>query len=186
MKYVLTLALLPALSCNSDSSSGGIPGIKTATAACSRDKGATDCLPGITFVDMEGQAFAPADLAGKVVVVNFWATWCPPCKAEIPALTRFYEKYRDRGLVLLGVVADEVTVPELEEFAAANQLRYPVIKMDYDVTDSFGLPAGFPTTYVYDRTGHLRFQESRQIRESKFDGVLRELLDEPAPALTAR
>jgi thiol-disulfide isomerase/thioredoxin len=175
-----------ALACNSGSDSGGvgIPGVKSAQASCveekKAEKGDPDCLPGVTFVDMDGRAITPDDLRGKVVAVNFWATWCPPCKAEIPALTRFYEKYKDRGFVLLGVMADEMTLPELEEFAKQYGLRYPVIKLDYEVGDHFGLPAGFPTTYVYDRTGHLRFEEKRAIREASFEKLLVELLAEPA------
>jgi cytochrome c biogenesis protein CcmG, thiol:disulfide interchange protein DsbE len=175
-----------ALACTSGSDSGGIPGVKSAQASCVEEvKGGNDCLPGITFVDMDGQAITPDDLRGKVVAVNFWATWCPPCRAEIPALTRFYEQYKDRGFVLLGVMADEVSVPELEEFSRSTGLRYPVIKLDYEVADHFGLPAGFPTTYVYDRTGHLRFEEKKAIRESKFRDLLEELLAEPAPIAAA-
>ncbi len=172
-----------ALACGGDSDSGGIPGVKTASAACKSDgkKGGRECLPGITFVDAEGQAITPEQLIGKVVAVNFWATWCHPCKIEIPALTRFYERYKDQGFVLLGVLADDVDNTELEAFAREFGLRYPVIRLDYEVGDAFGLPRGYPTTYVYDRAGRLRFEEMRAVREAPFEKLIKELLAEPAP-----
>lgn len=177
-----------ALSCGGDSDSGGIPGVKSARAACKSEagkSGGSECLPGITFVDTDGQAITPDQLAGKVVAVNFWATWCHPCKVEIPALTRLYEKYKDQGFVLLGVMGDDVGNPELEAFSREFGLRYPVIRLDYEVGDAFGLPRGYPTTYVYDRTGRLRFDEMRAIREAPFEKLIRELLAEPAPAAAA-
>jgi thiol-disulfide isomerase/thioredoxin len=173
-----------ALACRGDSDSGGIPGVKSA-AACKPDKGGNECLPAVTFVDTEGQAITPDQLAGKVVAVNFWATWCRPCATEIPALTRFYERYKDQGFVLLGVMADEVDNSELERFASQYGLRYPVIRLDFEVGDAFGMPAGFPTTYVYDRSGRLRFEEKRAIREARFELVVDELLAEPAPGAGA-
>lgn len=178
-----------ALACGGDSDSGGIPGVKSAAAACSEKggkAGGRDCLPGVTFVDSEGQAITPEQLEGKVVAVNFWATWCHPCKVEIPALTRFYERYQDKGFVLLGVLADDVDNTELEAFAREFGLRYPVIRLDYEVGDAFGLPRGYPTTYVYDRTGRLRFEEMRAIREAPFEKLITELLAEPAPAPAAK
>jgi thiol-disulfide isomerase/thioredoxin len=159
---------------------GSNPGARAGAAAVVIPAEVDFPAPQLELTDLQGAPVSLADFSGQVVLVNNWATWCPPCKAEIPALTRFYEKYKDRGFVLLGVMADEMTLPELEEFAKQYGLRYPVIKLDYEVGDHFGLPAGFPTTYVYDRTGHLRFEEKRAIREASFEKLLVELLAEPA------
>jgi hypothetical protein len=72
-------------------------------------------------------------------------------------------------------------LPQLEQFAEKYGLRYPVIQLDHEVGKAFGIPRGFPTTYVYDRTGRLRFEEPRAIRESAFQVTLEELLAEPPP-----
>src|SRR5688572_15357848 len=71
-------------------------GARPAAASC--DKAASDCLPKLTYVDTNGEAYPPEALAGKVVVVNFWATWCKPCKAEIPAFSRVYEKLKGKDV----------------------------------------------------------------------------------------
>jgi len=172
-------SLVGSCTCSGDSDSGGIPGIKTASAACKR--ASDECLPEVTFVDTDGRAITPEELSGKVVAVNFWATWCGPCKSEIPTLTRLYERYRERGFVLLGVMNDDVDNSELEAFARQYGLRYPVIRLDYDVGDAFGLPAGFPTTYIYDRSGHLRYDKMGAVREREIEQLLGDLLADPVP-----
>src|SRR5688500_5184638 len=71
-------------------------------AACTR--GHRDCLPDVSYIDTDGVAYTSKSLAGKVIVVNFWATWCKPCLKEIPDLSKIYERYKSKGLVMLGVM----------------------------------------------------------------------------------
>ena len=83
-----------------------------------------------TFPDQEGKAQALSQWRGKIVLVNFWATWCPPCKEEMPELSEFQEKYRDRNLVVLGISTDDVA--KIREFSQASPTRYPLLAGDFE------------------------------------------------------
>src|SRR6476619_1385840 len=84
---------------------GNVTVASAKATACT--KGAGDCLPDVKYVDTTGKTYTPESLAGKVVVVNFWATWCHPCQKEIPALSHAYDKYKDKGVVFLGIMSDQ-------------------------------------------------------------------------------
>src|SRR5689334_18943077 len=72
-------------------------------SACAKGE---QCLPQVAYTDTNGTAYTPDSLKGKVVVVNFWATWCKPCQKEIPDLSKIYDKYKGKGLVMLGIMTD--------------------------------------------------------------------------------
>src|SRR5262249_13134660 len=91
-----------------------------------------DCLPEVRYVDTTGKAFTPESLAGKVVVVNFWATWCHPCQKEIPDLSKLYEKYKDKGVIVLGVMSDNPADNDLLNFQSDYEMTYPVIRGNSD------------------------------------------------------
>jgi cytochrome c biogenesis protein CcmG/thiol:disulfide interchange protein DsbE len=101
-----------------------------------------------------GAKISLADYKGKPVIVNFWASWCIPCKGEAPALQQAYEKYRDQGLVVLGVDAQDFR-GDARRFAKRYKLTYPIV---YDGRGStlgkWGV-TGFPETFFVDRSGHL-------------------------------
>src|SRR5262245_7975820 len=79
-----------------------------------------------TAHDIDGRTISSESLRGKVVIVNFWATWCPPCRAEIPDLVALQDKYRDR-LVIIGVSEDDVPTDEVRRFVADHKINYPVV-----------------------------------------------------------
>lgn len=121
-----------------------------------------ECLPTLSFVDTNGVAYTPESLAGKVVVVNFWATWCHPCLKEIPDLAKVHEQYGKEGLVILGVMTDNPDGQTLLNFASDNMLTYPIVRGTREIIGAFQSPANLPTTFVYDRRGNLvRFTGSR-------------------------
>ena len=126
---------------------------KTASAACSTGN---DCLPAITFEDIHKEMYPPDALRGKVVVVNFWATWCKPCEREIPALNRVYAKYKDQGVLMLGVLQDnQVDDNGLLNFMSDHEFTYPVVRADQEILTAYEYPPAIPVTYVYDRRGKL-------------------------------
>jgi thiol-disulfide isomerase/thioredoxin len=135
-------------------SSGPEQGIRIGSqqaGACTR--GHQNCIPEVNYIDTSGTAYTTSSLAGKVVIVNFWATWCKPCLKEIPDLSRVYEKYKDRGLVILGVMTDDPDHNALLNFQSDNNMSYPVVRANSDILVSFSYPGSLPTTYIYDRGG---------------------------------
>jgi thiol-disulfide isomerase/thioredoxin len=125
---------------------------REAQAACA---GGDECLPDINFVDTTGTAHTPDQLRGKVVVVNFWATWCGPCKKEIPDLSKLYKQYKDKGVVMLGVLTnDNPSQGELLNFQSDYEMEFPVVRQTSDILVSFNYPQAIPTTFIYDRAGH--------------------------------
>lgn len=174
------LALFFVLS-SSVSHKGVKVGIRSAEA-CSKTDSA-DCMPDLSYLDTEGTAWTRESLAGKVVMINFWATWCAPCKYEIPALSAAYKEFADDGFVLLGVMMDhdEVSGEQLTEFAKSVGLAYPIVPIDGDIWSAFDAPDALPMTFIYDRAGKLRVQHRGALSESQLDSVVEELLAEPAP-----
>jgi thiol-disulfide isomerase/thioredoxin len=104
--------------------------------------------------DLEGRTISSADFRGKVVLVNFWATWCPPCRAEIPDLIRLQEKYRDK-LIVVGISEDEIPPDEVKAFVAEQKMNYPVAMTTPALAKIFRGVSALPTTFVVDREGKL-------------------------------
>jgi peroxiredoxin len=107
-----------------------------------------------TLHDVEGRELALSRFRGDVILINFWATWCAPCRVEIPEFVVLYEKYHARGLVILGVSVDD-PVSRLVPFVAEFRMTYPVLvgAERRDFLDAFGQLAGFPTSFLISRDG---------------------------------
>jgi thiol-disulfide isomerase/thioredoxin len=125
-----------------------------------------DAAPNLVLSELGGETFDLGKLRGKVVLVNYWATWCAPCRKEMPLLNSFYRRYHDQGLELIGISADRA-----QDFGkmrnVSRTLAYPTSTLDRISQDGFGPPEGFPLTYVIDRDGIVR---------DKFIDVREELL----------
>jgi thiol-disulfide isomerase/thioredoxin len=107
-------------------------------------------VPPFTVHDIDGRTLSSADWRGKVVFINFWATWCGPCRAEIPALVALHEKYQDH-LVIIGVSEDEGPLEGVRQFAAAHRMNYPIVMLTPDIQNVFPGIGAIPTTFVLDR-----------------------------------
>jgi thiol-disulfide isomerase/thioredoxin len=110
-----------------------------------------------TVTDLDGKTMSSADLKGKVVLVNFWATWCPPCRAEIPDLVALQSKYRDT-LVVLGVSEDEIAPEEVKAFATAQKMNYPIVMATPELAKTFKGVSALPTTFVVDPDGRIQMR----------------------------
>jgi thiol-disulfide isomerase/thioredoxin len=114
-------------------------------------------LPAFTVEDLQGRRISSADLKGKVVVVDFWATWCQPCKKEMPGYQKLLDRYGSQGFAVVGFKFD--TMMDMEDalkFAKKIGVRYPLAVARDDLKQRFGGIEGLPTTLVYDRRGVLR------------------------------
>jgi thiol-disulfide isomerase/thioredoxin len=106
------------------------------------------------FKDMQGQTQRLSDYRGKWVLVNFWATWCPPCLEEIPDLMALHEAHKESDLMVIGVALDS-TRESVVEFVAKKKIDYPIVFGNYDLAAQVGEVDGLPTSYLYDPTGKL-------------------------------
>lgn len=139
---IVVLALVAGLSACST---------KQAQAACGTGD---ECLPDVKYIDTTGVAHTPDSLRGKVVLINFWATWCGPCKKEIPDLSKVYLKYKDKGVVMLGVLAnDNPSDDELLNFQSDYEMEFPVVRQSSDILVSYNYPQALPTTFIFDKHG---------------------------------
>ena len=150
------------------------PGPTKAHAGCTR--GQRDCLPEVNYVDTTGVAYNRDSLAGKVVLVNFWATWCHSCQKEIPDLSKAYDKYKAKGVVFLGVMTDSPDNQTLLNFQSDYDMTYPVVRANSDLMVSYNYPDALPTTFVYDRGGKQVYSHVGPLRESDLDSLLGQLV----------
>ncbi len=98
--------------------------------------------------DLDGVAHRLSDYRGKWVVVNFWATWCPPCLEEIPELIHFHDRHHDHDAVVLGVDFEDIGVEQLRSFVEDNLISYPVLRSEPESDTALGRVPGLPTTFL--------------------------------------
>ncbi|MGB1582280.1 MAG: TlpA disulfide reductase family protein [Solirubrobacterales bacterium] len=119
------------------------------------------------------------DYRGKVVLLNFWASWCEPCKEESPAIERAYKKYEDRGFVVLGADVDDLSA-DANEFVIANKLTYPILRYSsVDATKDFGTKR-MPESFIIDRDGNVAALQRYQIDDAWLEKNVPPVLEEAA------
>lgn len=98
--------------------------------------------------DLQGKTVSLADYRGKWVIVNYWATWCPPCQEEIPDLVDFHDRHKDGNAVVIGINAEDIGLEQLTRFADSFLISYPVLRAGPVMTTPLGPIPGLPTTYI--------------------------------------
>ncbi|MDF1527038.1 MAG: TlpA disulfide reductase family protein [bacterium] len=127
-------------------------------AGCSKGDSGEDLskgAPDFTLAAVDGSMVSISDYRGKVVLVDFWATWCPPCLEMIPILSRLHKKYSDKGLVVLGVSLDNEGLEMLGTFVHEKMIPYKIVMGDKKIGSAFGGVSSIPTLYMVDRNGRL-------------------------------
>lgn len=111
--------------------------------------------PDFELKDVNGKMVKLSDFRGKAVVLNFWATWCPPCKVEIPWFEDLQDKYGSQGLAIVGVALDDASDEDIAEFAKEMKMNYPVLIGKEETSDLYGGVDSLPTTFYIDRSGKI-------------------------------
>lgn len=133
-------------------------------------------VPALKFQDLSGQEVDFAALKGKVVVVDFWATWCGPCLMEIPGYIEMQKKYGPEGLVIVGVSLDKKKPAAVKKFADARGVNYPVVMGSFDTMDAFGGFDVIPTTFLVGRDGRILHQKSGAMAHDEYEALVKKAL----------
>lgn len=168
-----------------ESTVGAAPAGESAPAAnAAADEASEACMANakpanfdFTMKDVDGNDVSLSSYKGKVVLLNFWATWCGPCKAEIPGFVRLQEKYRDKGLVIVGYSVDD-TADKAKAYAAQYKMNYPILLGEgrEDVQDAYGPIWGIPASFIISRDGKVCRKHMGIAPEAVFEKELLPLL----------
>lgn len=167
-----SLLILPALAgCGSSSR------VKAASLTVAAKRKAA---PDFELKDIDGKVIKLSDFKGKVVLLDFWATWCGPCKIEIPWFKEFERSYKDQGLVVLGIAMDDEGWVVVKPFLRQLAVNYRVVMGSDSTADLYGGISALPTTFLIDREGKIGSTHVGLVSKADFEDGIKELLGEGA------
>jgi thiol-disulfide isomerase/thioredoxin len=140
-----------------------------------------ELAPPLQALDLLGRPVTKEDWPGKVVLVNFWATWCPPCREEIPELLKLKKEYKDR-LEIVGISEDDDPPESVLKFARQQGMTYPIVMATPELIDSYGGVPALPTSFLIDTQGRVVQKHSGLYPIEAYDLEIRSLLGLPADA----
>jgi cytochrome c biogenesis protein CcmG/thiol:disulfide interchange protein DsbE len=162
----LSLPLILAFSLCAKAEKGDIPGSTFSPA------------PDFTLTDLMGNELMLSDYQGKVVFMNFWATWCPPCRAEIPGFVEAYQEYKDDGMEIIGISVDRVGKDKVLDFARAFNINYPVAIFTSKIIRDYEPGRMIPTTIIIDKNGRIRHKHIGYMDKDTLERYFLDLADE--------
>ena len=128
--------------------------------------------PAWQLKDVNGTVVSFDQFKGKVVVLDFWATWCAPCRSEIPGYVALQEKYAKAGLVLVGVSLDRESPEVVKKFMTDQKINYQIVLGDEKIAEAFGGVEAIPTTFIIDRQGTIRYRKVGAMPAGEFEAVV--------------
>ena len=132
--------------------------------------------PAWQLKDVDGKVVSSDQFKGKIVVVDFWATWCPHCIDEVAGYVQLQDKYRDADLVIVGVEVGGEAPEVVKKFMADNKINYQVVIGDDQIVAAFGGVTGIPTTFIIDRGQNVSFRKIGSMKTAKFEAALQPFL----------
>jgi peroxiredoxin len=179
-RWVVLILLAVLWGCDSGYSESPMVGEESAQAVAYSRPGINTPAPAFRLMDLEGAVHSLLEYQGKVVFLNFWATWCGPCKVEMPAMEALYQSFRSQGLEILAVSVDQQGAAVTRPFKEAMGLSFPILHdSDYQVGLIYGART-LPMTYMIDRQGLIRQRVfgARDWDSQEARKLMRELLEE--------
>ena len=128
--------------------------------------------PAWTLKDVDGKAISSEQLKGKVIVLDFWATWCGPCRSEIPGYVELQKQYGPAGLAIVGISLDRGGPAVVKKFIAEPKINYQIVMGDDQIAEAFGGVEAIPTTFIIDRHGTVRYRKVGTVAPEEFAAVL--------------
>jgi peroxiredoxin len=162
----LLAAVLPGCSSGSDR-------VQAAVKPDAKRKAAPD----FALKDLNGNTAKLSDYRGKVVLLNFWATWCGPCKIEIPWFIEFEQTYKDRGFAVLGVAMDDEGWEAVKPYLSSRKINYRVVLGNDRVAQEYGGVDSLPTTFVIDRDGRIASTHVGLVSRRAYEDEIKQLLE---------
>lgn len=132
--------------------------------------------PAFSLADISGNIVDSSRFAGKPTIVNFFATWCPPCREEVPALVKAYDRYRAEGLEVVGISLDTDTRENLPGFIAGNRIKYRILLGDMSTVRAYGGVSSLPTTVFIGKDGEIKDIHVGVMDGDSLEREIRELL----------
>jgi cytochrome c biogenesis protein CcmG/thiol:disulfide interchange protein DsbE len=137
--------------------------------------------PAWSVSTLDGARLTSDSLRGQVVLVNFWATWCFPCRAEMPLLEAMHKRHRDAGFTIVGFSVDREDADVVRSFVEERSISYPIAIVGAAEERAFGGIRGYPTSFLLDRGGTVRHAVIGPLAPATLELAVRRLLDEPRP-----
>ncbi len=134
--------------------------------------------PDFTVKDLKGREISLSNYSGKVVFLNFCATWCRPCKAEIPDFIEAYNQYEDKGMEIIGISVDRISPKSVLKFAEQYKINYPVVMSTNKIQKDYEPGPYLPTTIIIDQEGKIRHRHIGYMSKEKLKGYFLKLTEE--------